>query len=139
MTDDEVRQVGDTVTVRGRNALDDLARCVLARIQKDRLNGASPARYARLLAAIHTAMSSSGQQLAESADPQTHSNQQGEDNWMSTTEAAATLGITCRQMRRLAPSIDGAQRIGNTWALRQAAVLALAEERHRKARNGQRQ
>lgn len=133
-----VQPVGDTIVVQGPEALSDLARCVLARIRLDRLNGASPARYAGLLAAIHTAMSESGHEDAEPAARQTHSTSQDGDDWMSTTQAAQLLGVTPRQARRLAPRMSGGVRVGNTWVFAKAPVLALAEQRKRKAHNGQR-
>lgn len=134
-----MRRIGDTVLIQGQAALNDLASCVIARMQRDRLNGASPARYAQLLASIHAAMSDSGQQLAETAPAQTDSESQHESDWMTTAQAAHALGITERQMRRLARTLDGAQRVGNTWVLKREPLLALAEERKRKASNGQRQ
>ncbi|GJF09558.1 hypothetical protein NGTWS0302_24090 [Mycolicibacterium cyprinidarum] len=132
-----VQPVGDKIVVQGREALTDLARCVLARIRADRLNGASPARYAALLAAIYDAMSQTRHEDAETAAEQTHSNSQDGDDWMSTTQVALLLGVTTRQVQRQAPKLR-AVRVGNTWVFRKAPVLALAEERKRKAHNGQR-
>lgn len=139
MPNSSVRRIGDTVLIQGQAALNDLASCVIARIQRDRLNGASPARYAHLLASIHAAMSDNGQLFAETTLPQQQSTQEHETDWMTTAQAAQTLDITERQMRRLARTLDGAHRAGNTWVLKREPVLALAEERKRKARNGQRQ
>ncbi|GJF09513.1 hypothetical protein NGTWS0302_23980 [Mycolicibacterium cyprinidarum] len=134
---DPVTVVDGALTIRGRDTLTDLARCVLARIRLDRLNGASPARYAKLLAAIYDAMSETRHEDAETAAEQTHSNSQDGDDWMSTTQVALLLGVTTRQVQRQAPKLR-AVRVGNTWVFRKAPVLALAEERKRKAHNGQR-
>jgi hypothetical protein len=134
-----VQQLGAAVVISGRDALQDLAVCVLARIRQDRLNGASPARYGPLLATIHAAMSAIGHEVAEGVAPETQSNRQGADDWMSVTEAATELGVSDRHMRRLACTRQLGQRFGATWALDRGAVLALAEERKRKAHNGERQ
>ncbi|WP_370501194.1 helix-turn-helix domain-containing protein [Mycolicibacterium sp. jd] len=128
---DSVLQIGDSVTIRGRVALNDLASCVLARIQRDRLNGASPARYANLLSAIHSAMSQTRQIVAEPVAPESDSDGQDVNDWLSAGEVADILGVTCRTAQRLAPRLR-AVRVGNCLAFPRAPVLALAEERKRK-------
>jgi len=64
-------------------------------------------------------------------------NGRGGDDWIDVAEAAAVLGVTRRQARRLALKLYGsgeASRIGNSWALKRSAALALARERTTKRR-----
>ena len=60
-------------------------------------------------------------------------NGQGASDWCSVGEASALLGISRRQVQRMATdrSRGGLEaiRVGRTWALRKAPVLALAEQR----------
>ena len=48
---------------------------------------------------------------------------------MSVAEAAAELGVSERQMRRLAHDLG--QRVGASWAFNRIAVLALARAREK--------
>jgi hypothetical protein len=137
-----VQQNGDAVIIQGRDGLDQIAKCVLAQIREVQRNGYSVEPYAQLLRTIHAArMSDNGHELASDQLLQSHSESQDVDDWIDVTAAADVLAVSPRQVRRLAPSFTpgNAKRIGNSWALKQAPVLALAEERKRKARNGERQ
>lgn len=128
-----VQQLGDAVTFKGADVLQSLRGCINARIRQCRLNGESPMKYARVLAAIHDAlMSDCGHDVAESVADQQHSKSQDGDDWMSITEAAEALDLSGRQVRRLAPRLSGV-RVGASWVLPKAPVLALAKERERNA------
>jgi len=132
-----VQQVGGAVLVQGREGLDQFAKCVLAQIRETQRNGYSVEPYAQLLRTIHTARmsgSANGHELASYQVVQSHSDGQDVDDWIDVAEAAELLAVSRRHVRRLAPSLSagGAKRIGNTWALRKAPVLALAEQRRRR-------
>ena len=134
-----VRQMGDSVVIRGREALDDIAKCVLAQIRESQRNGYSIEPYARLLRTIHTArMSPPRHEFASHQVLESHSGSQDGDDLMDANGAAAELSMSIRQVQRLAPGL-GAVRVGRSWAFKRAPVLALAAERKRKAANGQRQ
>lgn len=51
------------------------------------------------------------------------------DNNISTTQAAELLGLTTRQMRRLAATIPGAFKIGKTYVIPLFALLKLKARR----------
>jgi hypothetical protein len=136
-----VQQVGPALLVQGKEGLDQLAKCVLAQIREMQRNGYSPAPYAQLLRTIHAArMSQPRHEFASYQLVETHSESQDADDWIGVTEAAQALGVGIRQMQRLAHSLSPGQakRIGKSWTLKRAPVLALAAERQRKAANGQR-
>jgi hypothetical protein len=136
-----VQQLGGAVLIQGQDGLNDLARCILSRIKQEQRNGCSPAPYARMYAAVHAAMSSTRHESTVYVVAESHSEGQGGADWYSVAEAAAVLALSRRQTQRLAQQLallQQAKRIGTTWALQQAPVLALAEERRRKARNGER-
>lgn len=130
---DPVQQAGSAVLVQGRAALDLLAKCVLAQIREVQRNGYSVEPYAQLLRTIHTArMSQPRHEFASYQVVEAHSNSQDVDDWIDVAEAAEVLAVTRRQMQRLtlkqfAPG--DVKRIGNSWALKRAPVLALAEQR----------
>ena len=131
-----VQQVGAAVLVQGKDALDQFAKCVLAQIRETQRNGYSVEPYAQLLRTIHRArgLSVNGQELATYVVAESHSDSQDEDDWIDVAEAAELLVVSRRHVRRLAPSLSPGQakRIGRSWALRKAPVLALAEERRRR-------
>jgi ABC-type dipeptide/oligopeptide/nickel transport system ATPase subunit len=127
-----VQQVGGAVLVQGREGLDQFAKCVLAQIREVQRNGYSVEPYAQLLRTIHTArMSQPRHELASYEVVEAHSDRQDVDDWIDVTEAAEILAVTRRQVQRLAPSFSPgeAKRIGKSWALKRAPVLALAEQR----------
>lgn len=133
-----VQQVGNAVLVQGQEALDQIAKCVLAQIRETQRNGYSVEPYAQLLRTIHAArMSHSRHEFAITAAAEPQSDGQDGDDLMNATFAAAELNISVRQVQRLAPCL-GAVRVGRSWAFKRAPVLAAAEERRRKAANGQR-
>lgn len=74
-------------------------------------------------------MSDHGHPVAKSFDAQSESNCQGAAELMSVAEAAAELGVSERQMRRLAHDLG--QRVGASWAFNRIAVLALARAREK--------
>jgi hypothetical protein len=142
MTGLPVQQCGGAVLIQGEQGLTSLARCVLAQIRESQRNGYSIEPYARLLTSIHAArMSAPRHENTVYVVAESHSEGQGGADWYSVAEAAAVLALSRRQTQRLAQQLallQQAKRIGTTWALQQAPVLALAEERKRKARNGER-
>jgi ABC-type dipeptide/oligopeptide/nickel transport system ATPase subunit len=85
-------------------------------------------------------MSANGHEFASYQVVESHSDSQDEDDWIDVAAAAELLVVSRRHVRRLAPSLSPGQakRIGTSWALRKAPVLALAQERKRKAANGER-
>jgi hypothetical protein len=136
-----IQQLGSAILIQGDEGLTQLARCVLAQIREVQRNGYSAEPYAQLLRTIHTArMSQPRHEHANCQLVDAHSNSHGVDDWISVAAAAEVLGVTRRQVQRLAPGLSPGQarRIGNVWALRSGAVMALSEERKRKAANGQR-
>jgi ABC-type dipeptide/oligopeptide/nickel transport system ATPase subunit len=130
-----VQQVGGAVLVQGQG-LDQFMKCVLAQIRVAQRSGYSVEPYAQLLRTIHTArsMSANGHEFASYQVVESHSDSQDEDDWIDVAAAAELLVVSRRHVRRLAPSLSPGQakRIGKSWALRKAPVLALAEQRRSK-------
>jgi len=88
--------------------------------------------YRDVLAAAHDdRMSDCGHEFAEATAAESNSQCQDGDDWMSIAEAAAALTLSDRHARRLAPELGGV-RIGATWMVRKAPVLALKRQRQRR-------
>ena len=135
MNPQPVQQVGSAVLVQGKEALDQVAKCVLAQIRETQRNGYSVEPYAQLLRTIHTArMSPPRHEFVSYQVVEAHSEGQDVDDWIDVAEAAEVLGVGIRQMQRLALNFPPgeAKCIGNSRALKRAPVLALAEERRRR-------
>jgi hypothetical protein len=141
-TPDPVQQCGSAVLIQG-DGLEDIAKCILARIRESQRNGYSIEPYARLLTSVHAArMSAARHEFATYVLSEQESEGQDVVDWFSVEEAAAVLALSRRQTQRVAQQLFRAglaKRIGTTWALKRAPVLALKLERDRKARNGERQ
>jgi hypothetical protein len=130
-----VQQVGGAVVVQG-DCLQHLIASVLALIREMQRNGyAPPSALADLLTKAHAArMSQPRHEFASYQVVESHSEGQDVDDWIDVAEAATVLAISRRHVQRLAPSLSpgDAKRIGNSWALRKAPVLALANERRKR-------
>jgi hypothetical protein len=135
-----VQQVGGSVLVQGQEMLAAVYRCVCAGIERRSRNGLSSSDLAELQKLIRRAhVSATRHENAVYVVAEAHSDGQGVADWISVAEAAAVLALSRRQTQRLAQqlALQGlAERIGTTWALRKAPVLALKLERERKAQNG---
>ena len=112
-------------------------RCVKAGIQKCSHDGVSPAHLHPLAALLRRAyMSAVGHEDAVYVLAEEHSI--GRDNdWLRVAEAAAEIGLSERQVRRLAREGLGTRK-GREWRLPRSKVLALKQERDWKDRNGSR-
>ena len=118
------------VLIRGQ-AVIDVSRCVSMTIELSRRRDgmSAPSRLVvleKVLAAEARA--------AMSARPQSDVREaEGGARWeqvavMTSSAAAAVLGVTDRQVRRMAPSIGG-RRVAGRWVFDPADVAALATER----------
>ncbi len=132
VTAPDVQQLGDAVLIQG-DALRALYIALHRAIRATSAAGHSPARLQAIQQQIHraltTQMSDHGHPVAKSFDAQSESNCQGAAELMSVAEAAAELGVSERQMRRLAHDLG--QRVGASWAFNRIAVLALARAREK--------
>ena len=126
-----VQQLGAAVLIQG-DALRDLYLCLHKGIPAVSAAGHSPVLLHIVKVQVSRAlMSARGQHIAKPIAAESDSNGQGAAALISVAEAAAQLGVSQRQMRRLARSCQLGQRFGATWALNRAAVLALASERRK--------
>jgi len=134
----EWEHVNGVIVVCGEG-LNELARCVLARIRElQRQDRMSVARESQLYALIHAArMFDREHECAEGVAWERQSDCQGVDDLVSVAEAAALSGYSEQHIRRLARTGQGI-RIGATWALTKGAALAIAEQRKTRQRNGSR-
>ena len=130
-----ITQRDDSVIVSGEAAA-LLYRATLALILRQHGDGVTPPPLLHeLRAALFRATTMSPTRRNNAADhlvpPQ--STCQDSSDWCSVGEASALLGISRRQVQRMATdrSRGGLEaiRVGRTWALRKAPVLALAERR----------
>jgi hypothetical protein len=136
-----ITQIGTTVLIQG-DALPVLYRCVLAGIARHHRDGvASPPLLhelrAQLYRATTTTMSPARHKDAGQPQPVSGCTCQHGDDWIGAGEAAALLQLSRRQVQRMCAEHywGGADtiRVGRTWALRRAPVLALAAERRKAA------
>lgn len=74
-------------------------------------------------------MSGSGQDSGHVPDTVASSEQMERGQTISTTAAAERVGLTTRQIRRLAPSLLGGRRVSGVWQLDAAAVDHFARTR----------
>jgi hypothetical protein len=130
-----VQQLGGAVVVQG-DCLQHLMASVLALMREMQRNGyAPPSALGDLLAKAHPArMSQPRHEFASYQVVEAHSEGQDVDDWIDVAEAAEVLAVTRRQVQRLALkqfAPGDVKRIGNSWALKRAPVLALAEARRR--------
>jgi excisionase family DNA binding protein len=128
-----ITQHGDSVTITGRPLLGAVYRSTLSHIAHRRANGAPSDDLRQLARLLYRAyMSPQRHEVAPAADDQPRwDHQQSRDDWVTTAEAANLLGLSRRSVQRLARAPDGldAIRVGRTYMLRLAPVLALAKER----------
>jgi hypothetical protein len=130
-------QIGPAVLVQDEETLRHLYFCVKAGIQKCGRDGASPAHLHPLAALLRRAyMSASGHEFRVYVLAEEDSTSQ-ETDWLTVAEAADELGLSDRQVCRLARAGLGTQK-GREWRLSKSKVLALKQERDWKARNGSR-
>jgi hypothetical protein len=127
----DVQRLGTAVLIQG-SALRDLYVCLHSGIAVMSRNGHSPALMHSAKQQVSRAlMAARGHPVAETVAAKPISNCQGVADWISVAEAAIELGVSERQMRRLARSCQLGERIGATWTLDRGAVLALAAERRK--------
>jgi len=135
MTDPPVQQDGATVTIRG-DALALLYRGLIALAARHRRDGVtSPPLLHELRTVLFraTTMSPTRHKDAGHTLGGPCCNGQDPSDLISVGEASALLGISARTVQRMAAdrSRGGLEaiRVGRTWALAKAPVLALAERR----------
>jgi len=135
MTDPPITQTGDSITIRGA-ALPLMYRATLALAVRHNRDGITPPPLLHQLRAVlfrATTMSPPRHKDAGRTTGGPCCNGQGVSDWCSVGEASALLGISRRQVQRMATdrSRGGLEaiRVGRTWALRKAPVLVLAERR----------
>jgi excisionase family DNA binding protein len=132
-----IEQTGDAVTLSGAAILAQAYRATLdgiARRRRDGMPVTDLLELARALRRAHdAAMSRPRHELATPSDDPPRWNGQDLSDRLSVADAATFLRLSRRQVQRLAKSPGGlgAVRVGRTWALDRALVLALAEERGR--------
>jgi hypothetical protein len=130
-----VQQDGPTVLIQGEDMLGLLNFCLHAGVQKMRRDGLSAVRLEQLKIVVRRALlSACGQEFPGYVLSQPNSTK--EELW-STERAAGEIGISPRQVRRIARNGIGTKD-GRDWLLPKEAVLALKREREWKARNGSR-
>jgi hypothetical protein len=135
-----VQQLGGTVTIQGAPLLAAAYRAVLLGIRQRRHDGLPSSdlqQLARALYRAHTeAASQTRHEVAPGGNDPPRLNGQDPSDLISVADAAGLLRLSKRQVQRLAASpggLDGV-RVGRTWALAKAPVLALAERRARDRR-----
>ena len=125
----------DGVVVISGDAVPLLYRATIALAARHHRDGlASPALLHTLRAALYGATTSPPRRKVSMAmDTSACCTCQDGDDWISAGEAALLLGLSRRQVQRMAAKHywggAGAIRVGRTWALQRAPVLALAERR----------
>lgn len=140
-----IQQLGSAVLLQGADVLRLVNFCLRAGVQKLHRDGLSPARVEELKQVVRRAlMAASGHEDAVYVLAEAHSPCQDElfnalnnVEWWSVAEAADELGISRRQIRRIAEEGLGIRK-GRAWMLPKARVLALKAEREREARNDSR-
>lgn len=135
-----VQQMGGAVLVQSPEMLAAVYGCVRAGIERRSRDGLASGHLAELQKLLRRAhMSATRHELVSYQVVESHSEGQDGGDWIDVAEAAAELALGRRQTQRLAQQLARralAKRIGNSWALNRAPVLALAEQRKRKAHNG---
>jgi excisionase family DNA binding protein len=129
-----IEQAGDSVTITGKPMLAATYCAVLRGIRARRSDGLPFGDLQELALALFRAhMSHERHELAGPSNIQPGLNGQDPSDRLSVGEAAVLLGLSRRQVQRLAASPGGlgAVRVGRTWMLDRAPVLALAERRAR--------
>ena len=134
-----IEQRADSVTIRGAPMLSATYRAVLhaiARRRHDGLPSSDLPELARALRRAHDeAVAHERHELATAAADQPRLNgQEPRDDWCSTGEASVLLGLSRRSVQRMARRDPGGLdsiRVGRTYLVRLAPVLALAAERRR--------
>jgi excisionase family DNA binding protein len=131
-------QRGDSVTIIGAPILAAAYRSVLLGIRARRADGLPSRDLQELARALRRAHDASPPRhlLGDTPTAGACCEGQAAGAWCSAGEAAFLLGVSRRTVQRMAADPRGgldAIRIGRTWALRRAPVLALAAARERKA------
>jgi hypothetical protein len=133
-----ITQIGTTVLIQG-DALPLMYRAVLALAARHNRDGITPPPLLHELRAAlfrATTMSPPRHELANALASSSCCDCQNPRDLCTTSDAAALLQLSRRQVQRLAAGPGGlGVRVGRTWAMHKAPVLALANER--KARNDQ--
>ena len=128
-----IEQAGGTVTITGAHTLASVYRCVLLGIRQRRHDGLPSTDLQQLARALYRAHMSPERHEVDGAvgDQPSSRSQEPRDEWCTIGEASALLGLSRRSVQRLARAPGGldAIRVGRTYLLRSAPVLALARER----------
>jgi excisionase family DNA binding protein len=128
-----IEQRGDSVVIQGRALLGEVYRSVLNHIAHRRVNGTPSDDLRQLAKMLYRAyMSSQRHEFDSAADTPTDWNsQQSRADWVSTAEAADILQVSQRSVQRLAKAPGGLEaiRVGRTYMIRAAPLLALAQQR----------
>ncbi len=127
-------QRGDSVVIQGKQLLGETYRSVLDHIARRRTNGTPSDDLRQLAKALFRAYNMSPQrhEIDSGADDRpSSSNQQSRDDWITTGEAALLLGMSRRSVQRLARAPGGLEaiRVGRTYAIRSAPLLALQRKK----------
>jgi excisionase family DNA binding protein len=134
-----ISRQADSVTIAGAHTLASVYRCVLLGIRQRRHDGLPCIDLQQLAQALRRAhvMSLQRHEVDDAAqDPPGWNDQQSSDDWCTTGEAAALLGLSQRSVQRMAQAPGGldAIRAGRTYLLPTAPLLVLAERRARDRR-----
>jgi len=130
-----VSQHHGVITVQGEPGLQLVAHCARVAIRQAP-QGVSTHALRNLHSVAISALARSRQGNLDCRAAEPNWNGQGGDDWIDVAEAAAELGLSRRSVQRLALTLHGsgkARRVGDSWALKRSAALALARERRRKA------
>ena len=136
MTGPPLQRFGGMVMVQGV-AVQDAYYLLSVGLRDTRRGGAAvPSRFLQLQAELAAAAaevraSATGQHDGAPVAPQPHS--EGEDN-IGTAEAASILGLSNRQVQRLAADLDG-HHVGGCWCFDRLAVESYAHHRDQHRRN----
>jgi excisionase family DNA binding protein len=134
-----IEQCDDSVTLTGAPTLAAAYRATLCGIRARRADGlpfGDLQELARALRRAHDASRKRHEFVPDSDTSPSWGHQQSRDDWCTTGEAAALLGLSRRSVQRMARAPGGldAIRVGRTYLLRSAPLLVLAERRARDRR-----
>ena len=125
-----ITQRHDSVTVSGEAAA-LLYRATLALILREHRDGVTPPPLLHQLRRQLYRASLQRHALATDSDTSPCWDDQSACDWCDTAEASALLGLSRRQIQRMARAPAGLDAIqtGRIWLLRWAPLLVLAEQR----------
>jgi hypothetical protein len=134
-----IEQAGDSVTIVGAPILAATYRSVLLGIRQRRRDGlpfSDLQHLARALDRAHTSLERHN--LDAGTETSACWDDQSACDWCDVAEAALLLGLSRRQVHRMARDPGGldAIQVGGIWMLRRAPLLGRAKERARHDRPG---